>query len=123
MIILGLSNMLNTFNVTSHFKLSEFQCPCCHRVMLDARLLMFLDAVRKEYGKPIRVTSGYRCACHNVRVGGKLLSKHTVGAAADITPHDSAVNDAISRAFLTGDYGDTITVIDETDHIHVEVIS
>jgi len=123
MIILGISNMLNTFNVTSHFKLSEFECPCCKRVMLDARLLAFLDAVRKEYGMPIKVTSGYRCACHNVRVGGKLLSKHTVGAAADILPTTKNIHDAISRVFLTGDYGYKITVIDEADHIHVEVIS
>ena len=121
MIILGLSNMLNTFNVTSHFKLSEFECPCCKRVMLDARLLAFLDAVRKVYGKPIRITSGYRCACHNVRVWGALMSKHTVGAAADIATTDDEIHNAISRVFLEGDFGDEIEVKGERDHIHVEV--
>ena len=113
--------MLNTFSVTSHFKLSEFECPCCKRVMLDARLLAFLDAVRKVYGRPITITSGYRCACYNVRVLGKNLSKHTVGAAADIQPADAWMNAAISRVFLEEDYGDEIEIIGESDHIHVEV--
>lgn len=44
-----------------------------------------LDPLRKAYGKPITVSSGYRCEKLNRLVGGVTLSQHTLGEAADIT--------------------------------------
>lgn len=44
-----------------------------------------LDPLRKAYGKPITVSSGYRCEKLNRLVGGVELSQHTLGEAADIT--------------------------------------
>lgn len=43
-----------------------------------------LDPLRKAYGKPIIVTSGFRCARLNRAVGGATTSQHTTGQAADI---------------------------------------
>ena len=44
-----------------------------------------LDPLRKAYGKPIRVTSGYRSPRLNASVGGVKTSQHLKGQAADIT--------------------------------------
>ena len=44
-----------------------------------------LDPLREEYGKPIKVNSGYRCDALNKAVGGSKTSQHTYGLAADIT--------------------------------------
>lgn len=44
-----------------------------------------LDPLRKEYGKPIIVNSGYRCPALNKAVGGSKTSHHMLGLAADIT--------------------------------------
>lgn len=44
-----------------------------------------LDPLREEYGKPIRVNSGYRCPDLNKAVGGSKTSSHMKGLAADIT--------------------------------------
>lgn len=44
-----------------------------------------LDPLRKLYGKPIKVNSGFRCAELNKLVGGKPTSQHLRGEAADIT--------------------------------------
>lgn len=44
-----------------------------------------LDPLREEYGKPIYVNSGYRCAALNKAVGGAASSQHMAGQAADIT--------------------------------------
>lgn len=44
-----------------------------------------LDPLREWYGKPIRVTSGYRCKALNEAVGGSDTSQHRLGEAADIT--------------------------------------
>lgn len=45
---------------------------------------MVLDPLRRLYGKPIIITSGYRCPALNDRVGGVINSWHTQGNAADI---------------------------------------
>ena len=43
-----------------------------------------LDPLREAYGKPIIVTSGYRCEELNRLVGGSKNSQHRVGMAVDI---------------------------------------
>lgn len=47
-----------------------------------------LDPLREAWGKPIRVTSGYRCPRLNEIVGGVKNSQHKFGQAADIQPLD-----------------------------------
>ena len=53
-----------------------------------------LDPLREAYGKPIIVTSGYRCPALNKAVGGSATSDHMRGCAADIvgTPNTQAEN-------------------------------
>lgn len=43
-----------------------------------------LQPIRDAYGKPIVVTSGYRCPELNKAVGGVATSEHMKGMAADI---------------------------------------
>lgn len=43
-----------------------------------------LDPVREKYGKPIIVSSGFRCEKLNRIVGGARTSQHLTGEAADI---------------------------------------
>lgn len=49
-------------------------------------LLEVLDGLREHYGKPIKITSGYRCAALNKLVGGSPTSAHVIGYAADLQP-------------------------------------
>lgn len=49
-------------------------------------LLEVLDGLREFYGKPIRITSGYRCAEVNRLVRGVPTSAHVIGYAADLRP-------------------------------------
>ena len=44
-----------------------------------------LDPLREAWGKPITVTSGYRCSEVNRLVGGVSTSTHMQGMAADIS--------------------------------------
>lgn len=75
---------LNDFRLTEHFRLIEFQCPCCHAVLLSPQLVRKLEALRALAGGPIIVTSGYRCETHNLSVGGVPRSAHIYGRAADV---------------------------------------
>ena len=51
---------------------------------LTALIEKVLDPLREAYGKPIIVTSGYRCEKLNKLVGGSASSQHKKGEAADI---------------------------------------
>ena len=51
---------------------------------LTALAEKILDPLRAAYGKPIIVTSGYRCPALNKAVGGAASSQHVKGEAADI---------------------------------------
>ena len=53
-----------------------------------------LDPLREAYGKPVTVTSGYRCEVLNKAVGGSKTSEHMKGMAADIvgTPNTKEEN-------------------------------
>lgn len=51
---------------------------------LEALVDNILDPLREAYGKPIIVTSGYRCEELNRLIGGSKNSQHRVGMAVDI---------------------------------------
>lgn len=51
-----------------------------------------LDPLREAWGKPITVTSGYRCAALNKAAGGVPTSMHLTGNAADITTGNEVDN-------------------------------
>lgn len=53
---------------------------------------MVLDPLRRLYGQPIRINSGFRCSQLNKLVGGVPNSWHQLGNAADI--HISSAEEA-----------------------------
>ena len=67
-----------------HFKLEEFECPCCKKANMNQTLLIMLDQAREKANMPFRINSGYRCAKHNKAVGGVPNSSHLLGMAVDI---------------------------------------
>ena len=81
-------NSTNHIKIAKHFRLSEFSCPCCNRVMLHPKLLAKLVELRNIIERPVYITSGYRCPVYNRKIGGVLNSYHCIGLAADITVKD-----------------------------------
>ena len=67
-----------------HFRPSEFKCPCCGRILVEDELLVKLEILRDMIGRPIFITSGYRCEKYNSKIGGSQKSYHLKGMAADI---------------------------------------
>ena len=55
---------------------------------LDRLVIRVLDRLRDGWGRPIIVTSGYRCKELNTAVGGARNSQHLKGQAADIVSDD-----------------------------------
>lgn len=69
--------------VSKYFAANEVCCHCCGRQGAVPELLQFLDDLREAIGRPLYVTSVYRCPVHNEEVGGVPNSQHTQGTAAD----------------------------------------
>ena len=75
--------------LSTNFNSTEFDCHgngCCYQTKINEQLVAYLQKIRDHFGKPISVTSGYRCPIHNssASVGGATRSKHCQGDAADI---------------------------------------
>lgn len=74
--------------LSENFRVSELSCKgsgCCSQILTDDKLIEYLQNIRNHFGAAVTVTSGYRCAAHNKKVGGASNSYHTRGQAADIT--------------------------------------
>jgi zinc D-Ala-D-Ala carboxypeptidase len=83
-----------------YFKEDEFKCSCCGKVFVNPSLIPTLDKIRKSYGKPMVVTSGYRCPEHNKEVGGATNSEHLIGMAADVHCNNNRDRFALIKACL-----------------------
>lgn len=69
-----------------HFDEREFLCKCCGAGagQISSYLMSLLEQMRQDFGRPIRIASGFRCPAHNAAVGGSDKSAHLTGEAADI---------------------------------------
>ena len=68
------------------------KCKLEHIDNLTALVNNVLDPLRDWYGKPLTVSSGYRCAALNKAVKGASNSQHMSGQAADIDTGDRQQN-------------------------------
>jgi hypothetical protein len=73
--------------VSDHFSLAEFACRCrwprAHRKLV-AGLEQYRTARFTQGG--LVIVSGFRCAAHNIAIGGARSSQHLQGRAADVPP-------------------------------------
>ncbi|MGZ8887665.1 MAG: YcbK family protein [Nitrososphaeraceae archaeon] len=76
---------MNKIRLNQFFNLKEFECPCCHKVMLSELLLEKLFKLRYKLGKPININSGFRCVIYNHSIMGSVESYQKLGLAADIS--------------------------------------
>lgn len=73
--------------LTKNFKSTEFDCHgkgCCSETLVDQKLVEYAQKIRDHFGKPVNVSSGYRCLTHNRSIGSGDGSQHVKGGAADI---------------------------------------
>ncbi len=81
-----------------YFTDKELRCKHCGQLPpsvkenIEALVANVLDLLRDQYGKPVYVTSGYRCPAHNTAVGGVPRSQHMAGEACDIHADSPAEN-------------------------------
>jgi len=86
--------------ISEYILKSEYRCRCCkslppivengdHLSTAPYReLFETFKKIREKWGKPIKITSGYRCRHHNEAIGGTQLSTHLFGLALDLDCKD-----------------------------------
>ena len=67
-----------------NFTEAEFRCRHCGRQQMQPALLERLQTLRTQYGKPLPVTSGWRCADHPVEKAKPHPGMHSTGLAVDL---------------------------------------
>jgi peptidoglycan hydrolase-like protein with peptidoglycan-binding domain len=77
--------------------------------MIDEELVERLQSIRDKLGKPITITSAYRCLVHNRQVGGSNGSKHVYGLAADWRAKDKSIN-PVALGIIAAQYFDTVGI-------------
>lgn len=67
---------------------------------LTALVAAILDPLRTAYGKPIRISSGFRCPALNRAIGGVANSQHMRGEAADIDLGSTTENRKLAKLIV-----------------------
>lgn len=76
-------NRLN-WDMYPNFKKDEFRCSETGENEMQPRFLEMLQMLREEYGKPMKITSGYRSPNHSIEKRKAKPGTHAHGIAADI---------------------------------------
>ncbi|MCB0743079.1 MAG: peptidase M15 [Ignavibacteriae bacterium] len=82
---------MSKFKNLKYFKRSEFDSPDLKNsgVLMSSEILNMLDNARELANIPFIITSGYRTAFHNKKIGGVKNSSHLRGLAVDIKADNS----------------------------------
>lgn len=70
---------------SKYFSYDEMKCKCgCDQAPMDQNFMLMLDSIREHYGKPIIISSGYRCPAHPIEAKKAKPGAHATGKAADL---------------------------------------
>lgn len=117
-------------NLSTHFTLDELthtdhreidNTPTQTEIDNLQRLANFLEEVKTALGgKPVMISSGFRCKALNDAVGSKDSSQHRIGAACDFRV-PGMTPDEVVRAIIASDLGfdQVIREFDRWTHISV----
>ena len=67
-----------------YFSIDEMKCSHCGDCQMDVEFMDALDSLREAYGKPLAVTSGYRCPEHPIEARKARAGAHSTGKAIDL---------------------------------------
>ena len=74
-------------NQWANFTIDEFKCKCpCGSDNISFELVDRLQIIRELFGRPLRISSGVRCAAWNEVIGGSPGSSHVPDRDGDGRP-------------------------------------
>ena len=85
-----------------NFKAGEFNCSHCGKNEMQLEFMLKLQALRNAYGKPMRITSGYRCKDHPIEAKKAQPGAHASGCACDIGVEGADAHRLLGLAWAAG---------------------
>jgi len=105
-----------------NFSADEFNCSHCGKNEMKADFMLRLQTLRSVYGKPMRVTSGYRCSEHPAEVKKTQPGAHTSGCAVDISVDRADAHQLLKLAFAAGFTGIGVQQKGSGRFIHLDTL-
>lgn len=84
------------------FSLDELKCKASGECFMEEAFMKKLVQLRKQYGKPILLSSAYRSKEHNAAIGGAPQSPHIYGKAVDILVYGTDAYRIVQLALQLG---------------------
>lgn len=75
---------MSTEMLTKNFSVEEMKCSHCGACEMREEFMSMLQLLRNHYGKPMFISSGYRCPSHPIEAMKDKPGEHSEGLAADI---------------------------------------
>lgn len=95
--------MADAFDGIKYFTRDELKCPHCGECHMKPEFLVRIDTLRERFGKPLIVSSGYRCPEYNAMISHTgTTGPHTTGQAVDIVISGRDAYDLLSLALQMG---------------------
>jgi zinc D-Ala-D-Ala carboxypeptidase len=104
-----------------NFSAKEFQCSHCGANGIKEELVAKLQEMRTKYGKPMKITSGYRCPQHPIEARKTVPGAHALGLAADIGVEGAEAHRILQLAFELGFTGIGVQQKGTGRFIHVDI--
>ena len=108
---------------TKSFSNKELACRHCGALNESPEFQTFMDKVqvlRDAYGKPLKVTSAYRCPKHPIESLKVKPGQHSVGAI-DLAVRDEDAYDVLKLAFDIGFTGIGVNQKGDNRFIHIDL--
>lgn len=90
------------FGLYPNFSADEFNCSHCGKNEMQAEFMSRLQALRMRYGKPMKITSGYRCPEHPIEAKKDKPGAHASGLACDVGVDGKQAYELMKHAFALG---------------------
>ena len=108
--------------ITEHFDSREFACRHCGKDGISRELVDALEELRVRVGRPVVVTSGYRCPEHPVERAKARPGLHALGIAADVTVPGMAARDVYRAAVEIGRFSG-FGLDEQRNFVHLDIRS
>jgi zinc D-Ala-D-Ala carboxypeptidase len=106
-----------------NFSESEFKCRHCGKVAMRPEFLERLQKLRTAYGRPMRITSGYRCPQHPIEAAKASPGAHASGLAADVGLDGKEAYKVLALAFELGFTGIGVNQKGGAPFIHLDTLA
>jgi len=104
-----------------NFTAKEMACQHCGADGIKPELMDKLQELRIRYGKPMRITSAYRCPKHPIEAPKTVPGAHALGLAADVGVQGAEAYEVLKLAFELGFTGIGVQQKGSGRFIHLDV--